>query len=80
MLSFGSIARGEDTSSSDLDIAIMIPGTARVVQLSAPFPADSTVSSERPLPITMNVPRLCSAADGQAIFAGAVRRRPCRGP
>jgi PAS domain S-box-containing protein len=41
--------------------------------------AGSTVS-ERPLPITLTVPRLCLAAVGQAIFAGAVRRRPCRGP
>jgi predicted nucleotidyltransferase len=31
MLSFGSVARGEDTSSSDLDIAIIITGIARVV-------------------------------------------------
>jgi hypothetical protein len=79
MLSLGSVARGEDTSSSDLDIAIMITGIAGAVSLSAPCPAGSTVS-ERPLPITLKVPRLCLAADGQAIFAGAVRRRPCRGP
>jgi predicted nucleotidyltransferase len=31
MLSIGSVARGEDTSSSDLDIAIIITGIAGAV-------------------------------------------------